>query len=205
MTTQNGYNVTVGGSGSPKPPLTYKERLQKSRLFTGEEIQDIQQRLINDEEFEDIEAIYSPKLKRTFLVNINTGTNFFNPDFNYPLKKRAKSRFSKKEIQDIKTMIKQGVKYADIREKYNIQSSGFLSRINTGAYFYDPNESYPLNNKIGNRAQNEVWVDAIRQDILQTNLSLKAIAEKHDRSYSTVKNICAGRSHKKEGLNYPLR
>lgn len=205
LISQKGYNVTVGGEGCPKPPLSYEEKLQRSKLFTGEEIQDIQQRLINDEEFDKIEAIYAPRLKRTFLVNINTGTNFFNPDFDYPLKKNSKSKFSQKEIQDIKNMIRRGTKYADIKEKYNISSSGFLSQINTGAYFFDPNETYPLNNKIGNKAQNEIWVDAIRQDILQTSLSLKDIAKKHNRSYSTVKNICAGRSHKKASLTYPLR
>lgn len=205
LTTQNGYNLTVGGNECPKPSLSYEKKLQRSKLFTGEEIQDIQQRLMNDEEFDEIETFYAPRLKRSFLCNINVGINFFNPDFNYPLKKNAKSRFSQKEIREIKDMIKQGVKYADIKEKYHIQSAGFLSLINTGAYFFDPNETYPLNNKIGNKAQNEAWVDAIRQDILQTRLSLKDIAKKHNRSYATVKNICAGRSHKKPDLTYPLR
>ena len=78
LTTENGYNLTVGGDGCPKSPLTYEEKLSRSKLFTGDEIKDIQQRLLNDEEFDDIEEIYKPKLKRTFLVNINTGTNFYN-------------------------------------------------------------------------------------------------------------------------------
>lgn len=38
LTTENGYNLTIGGDGCPKPPLTYKEKLQKSKLFTGQEI-----------------------------------------------------------------------------------------------------------------------------------------------------------------------
>ena len=205
LISENGYNVTIGEDGCPKPPLSYEERLERSKLFTKEEIIDIQNRLINDEEYDDIEAIYSPRLKRTFLVNINTGTNFYNPDFDYPLKKNAKSKFSQREIKDIKEMIKSGIKYKEIQKKYNIKSAGFLSQINTGKYFFDKNEQYPLNNKIGNKAQNEKWVDAIRQDIINSSLSLSKIAEKHHRSYSTVKNINAGRSHKKDGLTYPLR
>lgn len=205
LISENGYNITIGGDGCPKPPLSYEEKLNRSKLFTKEEIIDIQNRLINDEEYDDIEAIYFPKLKRTFLVNINTGTNFYNPDFDYPLKKNAKSKFSQREIKDIKEMIKSGVKYKEIQKKYNIRSAGFLSQINTGKYFFDKKEQYPLNNKIGNKTQNEKWVDAIRQDIINSSLSLSKIAEKHHRSYSTVKNINSGRSHKKDGLTYPLR
>ena len=201
----NGYNVTIGGDGCPKPPLSYEEKLERSKLFTGKEIQDIQQRLLNDEEFDDIEKIYSPKLKRTFLVNINTGTNFYNPDFNYPLKKNAKSRFSQKEIQEIKTMIKQGLTYKTIQDKFGIKSSGYISMINSGKYFYDKNETYPLCDKQGKKAQNEAWVEQIRQEILNTSTPLLQIAKKFNKSYATVKNINSGRSHKKEGLTYPLR
>ena len=201
----NGYNVTVGGDGCPKPPLSYEEKLERSKLFTGKEIQDIQQRLLNDEEFDDIEKIYSPKLKRTFLVNINTGTNFYNPDFDYPLKKNAKSRFSQKEIQEIKSMIKQGFTYKTIQDKFNIKSPGYLSMINSGKYFYDKNEKYPLCDKQGKKAQNEIWIEQIRQEIINTSTPLLQIAKKYNKSYATIKNINSGRSHKKEGLIYPLR
>lgn len=202
---ENGYNVTIGGEGCPKPPLSYEEKLERSKLFTGKEIQDIQQRLINDEEYDDIEKIYAPKLKRTFLVNINTGTNFYNPDFNYPLKKNAKSKFSQKEIREIKNRIKSGEIYASIQKDFNIKSAGFLSMINTGKYFYSDEDTYPLCNKGCRKQDNEEWVNGIIFDIINSNLSLSQIAGKWNKSYSTVKNINAGRSHKKENLQYPLR
>lgn len=202
---ENGYNVTLGGDGCPKPPLSYEEKLERSKLFTGEEIKDIQQRLINDEEYDDIEKIYAPKLKRTFLVNINTGTNFYNPDFNYPLKKNAKSKFSQKEIREIKNRIKSGEIYSSIQKDFNIKSAGFLSMINTGKYFYSDEDTYPLCNKGCRKQDNEEWVNGIIFDIINSNLSLSQIAKKWNKSYSTVKNINAGRSHKKEELKYPLR
>lgn len=205
LTTENGYNLTKGGDGCSKPPLTYLEKLQRSKLFTGEEIKDIQRRLINDEEYDDIEKIYSPKLKRTFLVNINTGANFYNPDFNYPLKKNAKSRFSQKEIREIKNRIKSGEKYSSIQKDFNIKSAGFLSMINTGKYFYSEEDTYPLCNKGSRKENNQIWVNGIIKDILETDLSLNKIAIKWNKSYSTVKNINAGRAHKKENLSYPLR
>lgn len=202
---EDGYNVTIGGEGCPKPPLSYEEKLERSKLFTKEEIQDIQKRLLNDEEYDDIEKIYFPKLKRTFLVNINTGTNFYNPDFKYPLKKNAKSKFSQKEIREIKNRIKSGEIYSSIQKDFNIKSAGFLSMINTGKYFYSEEDSYPLCNKGCRKTDNEFWVKGIINDILQTDLSLNKIAEKWNKSYSTVKNINAGRSHKNNNLQYPLR
>lgn len=202
---ENGYNVTLGGDGCPKPPLSYEEKLERSKLFTGEEIKDIQQRLINDEEYDDIEKIYAPKLKRTFLVNINTGTNFYNPDFNYPLKKNAKSKFSQKEIREIKNRIKSGEIYSSIQKDFNIKSAGFLSMINTGKYFYSDEDTYPLCNKGCRKQDNEEWVNGIIFDIINSDLSLSQIAGKWNKSYSTIKNINAGRSHKKEELKYPLR
>ncbi len=204
LTTENGYNLTVGGDGCPKPPLTYEEKLSRSKLFTGDEIRDIQQRLLNDEEFDDIEEIYKPKLKRTFLVNINTGTNFYNPDFNYPLKKNARSKFSQKEIRAIKDRIKSGEKYSSIQKDFNIKSAGFLSMINTGKYFYSNEDTYPLCDK-NRKAENEIWINGIIKDILETKMSLSEIAKKWEKSYATVKNINSGRSHKKENLKYPLR
>ena len=204
LTTENGYNLTVGGDGCPKLPLTYEEKLSRSKLFTGDEIKDIQQRLLNDEEFDDIEEIYKPKLKRTFLVNINTGTNFYNPDFNYPLKKNARSKFSQKEIRAIKDRIKSGEKYSSIQKDFNIKSAGFLSMINTGKYFYSNEDTYPLCDK-NRKAENEIWINGIIKDILETKMSLSEIAKKWEKSYATIKNINSGRAHKKENLKYPLR
>ena len=205
LVKDNGYNLTIGGDGSPKLPLTYEEKLKRSKLFTGEEIQDIQKRLLNDEEYDDIEKIYAPKLKRTFLVNINTGANFYNPEFNYPLKKNAKSRFSQKEIRAIKEKIKAGIKYSEIQKEFNIKSAGFISMINTGKYFFSEEDIYPLCDKSGQKAANEIWIQGIIKDILETNLSLANIAKKWEKSYSTVKNINSGRSHRKENYSYPLR
>ena len=205
LTTENGYNLTIGGGGCPKPPLSYEEKLSRSKIFTGDEIKDIQNRLLNDEEYDDIESIYSPRLKRTFLVNINTGVNFYNPNFSYPLKKNAKSKFSQKEIRTIKDRIKSGEKYASIQKDFGIKSAGFLSMINTGKYFYSDEDIYPLCNKGCRKQDNEIWVNGIIEDILKTNMSLSNIAKKWNKSYVTVKNINAGRSHKKDTLKYPLR
>lgn len=205
LVNQNGYNLKLGGQKSSRISLSYAEKLNKSRLFTEKEIQDIQKRLINDEEYDDIEKIYAPKLKRTFLCNINTGNNFFNPNFDYPLKKNSRSKFSQREIQIIKNRIKRGDKYADIQKDFNIKSAGFLSMINTGKCFYDKRDTYPLCNKGSRKQINEAWAQGIIKDLLTTKLSIKEIAKKWDKSISTINNINVGRSHHQKKLTYPLR
>ena len=199
---ENGYNISLGGQGFRRKPLSFEECLQKSKLFTKEEILDIQNRLINDEEFEDIETFYSPKLKPSFLRNINCGLNFKNPELDYPLKKHSKSVFTQKQLQEIKTQIKQNISYSQIAKNFNIKSLGFISGINSGRYFYDKNEVYPLCVK---DCHNKEWVEEAFYKILFSEKSIRAIAEDMGKAESTLKKIGQGRSHKKEGFLYPIR
>lgn len=50
---------------------------------------------------------------------------------------------SSNDIKDIKQMIKSGINYTIIQQKYPI-SKTFISNINAGKYFFDENEYYPL-------------------------------------------------------------
>lgn len=118
--------------------------------------------------------------------------------------KNKSSNFTKKEIELIKQDIKDGITYSKIQEKYHIKSPGFISGINTGKYYFDKDEKYPLCDK-SRYGRNQVVVDKIINDLLNTNLSMSEIARKNDRSLSTVKNINYGRSHKNNNLSYPLR
>lgn len=57
--------------------------------------------------------------------------------------KKSSSILSDEEIQDIKQLLKNRISYYEIETKYNISAS-FISSINTGAYFFDDKEDYPL-------------------------------------------------------------
>lgn len=140
----NGYNINLGGQGFKRGKLTYEERLQCSSIFSPDELKDIQQMLRDEAEYEDIIAKY-PKITKSFLSNINVGLAFNNPDWEYPLQKANHSRYSRAQIAQIKEMIKNpNIPYKDICEQFGIKSQGFLSMVNTGKYFFDENESYPL-------------------------------------------------------------
>lgn len=118
--------------------------------------------------------------------------------------KNRSSSFTRKEIELIKQDIKNGIIYSKIQEKYHIKSSGFISGINTGKYYFNKDEKYPLCDK-SRYGKNQAVVDKIIYDLLNSNLSFSEIAKKNDRSLSTIKNINYGRSHKNNNLSYPLR
>ena len=170
LVSQNGYNVSKSGQGYSPEKLPFQERIKHSNLFTPEEIIDIQERLVKDEEFDEIEKVY-PALKRSYLLNINCGLNFKNDELDYPLKKNSRSTFSQKEIKEIKSMIKNNIPYKKIQERFNIKSSSFISGVNSGKYFYDKSETYPLCVKGNSRLANAAAAKEIQELLITTDLS----------------------------------
>jgi group I intron endonuclease len=207
LTTQEGYNVLPGGQGGrPQRKKTVEECYDLSKIFTREEILDIQNSLILNKTSKEIYDKY-PDLTPSFLSNINKGYNFNNSKFNYPLRKEKNwksERFTKEDILNIKNKIKSGKCYSEIAQKYSISYS-FISMINTGKYYYNPNETYPLCNKNYRAEDTKIWAEGIIDDILHSKMSLMDISKKWNKSYSTVKNINSGKSHNKKELHYPLR
>lgn len=202
--SEGGYNITFGGDGCQKGKIPWEELLNKGKVFSGEEILDIQQRLVNGEKYDDIISFYSPRLTRTFLSNLNNGVNYKNPNFIYPLKKdfSGEGQFSKEEISEIKKEIKSGMKYSEIQVKHNIKSAGFISMINSGKYYFDSKEKYPL---IVKGCADKTWIRDCLYDIIYSDLSLVKIAKKYDKAESTIKKLGQGRANKQDYLIYPIR
>lgn len=202
--SKGGYNITFGGDGHSTEKLPWEELKNRGKIFTGEEIEEIQQRLINGEKYDDIINHFSPRLTKTFLSNINNGINYKNPNLNYPLKKdfSGEGRFTKEEIKAIKEDIKSGKSYSTIKEKWEIQSSGFLSMINSGKYYFDPQETYPL---IVKGCADKSWIIDCLKDIIFSPESLASIAQKYGKAESTIKKLGQGRANKQEYLFYPIR
>lgn len=205
LVSENGYNIAIGGSGCQRSPVPFEELITKGKLFSAEEIIDIQNRLIRGDKYKDIIDFYSPRLKLTFLSNINSGFNYKNPELNYPLKKDffgEKGKISKEEIKEIKAEIKSGMLYSKIAAKHGIKSSSFISGVNTGRYYHDPNEKYPLLLK---GCADKSWVRDCIYDLLYTDMTYTAIGRKYNRGYDAIKNLACGRAHKQPDLLYPLR
>ena len=73
--------------------------------------------------------------------------------------------------------------------------------INQGHYFYDDKLNYPLQKFYKDNSEYSELVDLLRN----SNLTLKAISEKLNIGYSTVKKINAGTLHHGLSDTYPIR
>ena len=207
LSSLNGYNITSGGQGCPRTPMTYEEHIHNSKLFTAEEIINIQMMLRSGEQSTTIREKYAPRLQQSYLDNINSGLNFKNPNWTYPLRPTETNRsnyFTTKEIELIKQDIKKGMTYDEIGAKWSI-SRGLISGINNGKVWYDKNEQYPLCIKGHSKIHNlNTWVKDVQEELMYGSLNQKEIAEKYEKAYSTIKKINSGASHHNSAYKYPL-
>ena len=106
-----------------------------------------------------------------------------------------------KDVNIIKTLIKQGISYTEIQSQYPI-SKTFISDINNGKYFFDSTETYPLYRY---RISNDIY-DALIEDLEKPELTFKELANKYNLGESTIKKFNYGtlqpRYYKGE---YPIR
>ena len=202
--SQGGYNISLGGDGCLLGKMSWEQLKERGKVFTGEEIELIQNKLINEEKYDDIIRYFTPRLTRTFLSNLNNGVNYKNPSLDYPLKKSfsGEGRFTKEEIKQIKEDIKSKKIYSEIQQKWGIKSAGFLSMVNSGKYYFDPLEKYPL---VVKGCADKSWILPCLKDIIFSSDSLKAIVQKHGKAESTTKKLASGRANKQKYLIYPIR
>lgn len=199
LTSQNGYNIKIGGSGKMPHPKTFEERVACSKVFTIEQVTDIQKMLVDGYAYFEIYQKY-PILTNTFLSNIASGLNFYNEKLDYPLGKN-KTSYSKAIQDKIIQAIKNGQYYDDIAAEYHI-SKGYLSEINSGHRWHRDDETYPLCYKAC--ADIDFGKKAIH-DLLFTNISMIALGKKYNKSKSTFTAINVGRNRYDDRFLYPLR
>lgn len=182
-----------------KEPLSFEEKCGLSKLFSLEEIKDIQKMLIQGYQFFEVQEKY-PTLSDSFISNINTGINFKREDLSYPLLKKH-SKSSLEQQNKIIEEIKNGISYSTISNKYDV-SIGLLSQINSGEHWFREGEKYPLCKKLC--ADKEFKYKCV-YDILFSSLTYREIGEKYGRTRSAIKAIAAGRNSHFPELKYGLR
>ena len=204
--SQNGYNITSGGAGCPKEKLTFEQKVALSRLFTLNDVIDIQTRIIAGEKKKSIIESY-PNLTDSMFDNINAGLNFRNDKLSYPLhdyKQDLSTKFSLDEIHQIKKDIIEKLSYKEVSLKWDISIS-MISLINNGKQWYEREYNYPL--KYCNNSRNHsanTWVKDVQYDLINSSLTMKEISKKYDKAYSTIKKINYGNSHRNPTYKYPL-
>lgn len=98
-----------------------------------------------------------------------------------------RSFLDKSEVQEIKDLIKNATPYNEIQKKYPV-SKTFISDINSGKYFHDDSETYPLYQY---RIDNNIY-DALIEDLEKPELTFKELAQKYNLAESTVKKFNYG-------------
>lgn len=98
-----------------------------------------------------------------------------------------RSFLSPEDIQHIKNLIRNGTSYGAIQQLYPI-SKTFISDINSGKYFFDNNEIYPLYRY---RISNDIY-DALIEDLTKPELTFKELAMRYGLGESTIKKFNYG-------------
>ena len=74
--------------------------------------------------------------------------------------------------------------------------------INSGKYYFDPNEKYPL---IVKGCADKSWIIPCLKDTIFSSDSLSQIAKKYNKADSTIKKLSQGKANKQKYLIYPIR
>ena len=197
----NNYNRRIREHRScafNKNASSYNDLIHKKIREYGEENFEIT--LIEKLYTDDIEEVnkreqYWIKEKNSYCGN---GAGY-NMDAGGGRKEHSKI-LSDEELKEVKKKIKEGISYYDIEKIYGI-SSGFISSINNGIYFFDENEEYPLYKYYKDDSDYDELIDLL----LNSEYSLKKISEMLNMGYSTVKKINAGTLRKGLYPTYPIR
>ena len=208
---EKGYNFDLGGqNGVKKSKLTFEQKVALSNLFNLDEVVDIQNLLMRGTPRKEILKKYSPKLTESLLDNINAGTNFGNENLSYPLFDYVHSNYSliftREEQRKIQQDLIDGeLSYREIAKKWGIKSIGLISFINNGRIWKNEELEYPLSSRNSSRLHNfRSWVRPVQEDLMESTLTIKQIAEKYKKSTDTIRKINYGYSYHNDEYKYPL-
>ena len=112
---------------------------------------------------------------------------------------------TQEQINQIKDLLKNTDQtFEEIAQLYNYSVSSIL-KINNGKIWYNKQDKYPI--RVDNRNKKYYKDRALNiiEDLLNTNLSQRQIAQKYGVSRSCVTMINIGENNKQPGLTYPLR
>ena len=152
------------------------------------------------------------KVDYSQVSNINQGKIYFVKNEKYPLRNKKLTDLDDKTVNKIiDDIINSDLCLSDIATKYNISRTR-ISGINQGTYYVKDNLNYPLRKDTDKRSKSLkkfIDLDVIKEihELLNSDCSIKSIADKYNISTTTICNINSGKC-KKYILNeykYPIR
>lgn len=210
---ENGYNVSPGGHMSGRPGI---ENYQAS-INSEKDLEKIYN-LITDSKYSFNEIAEMFKTTPAVISAINTGRNYFNEKYTYPLrseekiaqvryeKRKDKLNFLSDEVLEQLTqdLLNTTILQKDLAKKYQIGYS-MVNAINEGKAYYRDYLDYPLRKQPYNLRITDNVLDNIIYDLKNSTLKIKDIAKKYNLSRETVSRINHGKRYKKDSEDYPIR
>ena len=212
-----GYNISSGGDGAGFGWENSSASLTKEQVFLLYDL------LIKSNKTykQIIEEDFNNKLTVPVIERINSGQTYFNPELDYPLRKKIiretgfnnKNSFfyQKKDLfyQLVKDLQEnEELKFQDLYKKYNITPST-LNAINNGKIIYDDRLTYPIRKNSKGKGHKKIFsqetLNNIKKDLQGETLSFIKIAEKYNTSSDMISKINKGVKQKQENWEYPIR
>lgn len=203
-----GYNLTEGG-------IQLLETKNPFSKFSEEDLMLIRKRLMDGNSNINIAKDFN--VHPDTISHINTGKKYFDPMFDYPLRKNNNNQdragfnnhqaITEEQFQQIVELLKTTTLTTEqISEKVGVYKTT-ICEINQGKKSYCPKEwLYPL--RLNNQNKTKLSKDdilTIHEKLKQTDLSIQDIANSFSCSRDTISDINLGKRHKIENVNYPIR
>ena len=204
--------VYIGQTNNPK------RRFQEHKMMGYESnsnkvlYQAFQKYGLENFSFEIIEQVSNYNEREKYWIQyynclVPNGYNMTEGGDEPPIKKGENSHYcthSEQEVFFIKKILKDtNVPLKDIGKTFNYDTTS-INKINLGKMWFDEKENYPLrkNNTINSKKDRAL---NIINDLLNSNMTQKQIAEKYQVGRTTVTAINNGQNFKQSYLDYPLR
>lgn len=183
-----GYNISKGGEGNRK---VVPEEEQKIIDLIKNELRS------SNKSLGEIGEKFNLTLKR--ISAINRGMAYYSDKDTYPLRVRDNDTLIEEDLLLIQELlITTNLSMREISRRFNCNTM-IVRDINKGKRVFNSNIKYPIRN---NRPD---YVDSVIYDIINTKLSLRAIAKKHNINNGSVSMINLGKYYHDPNLTYPLR
>lgn len=192
----NGYNVAPGGKGTGFGVESVNASIKNQEVLDLI-IQDIQQGELT---FQQIAKKY--QVTPNIIQAINSGTNYYNKNINYPIRQYFLSEEKlKRLIYSLKYELDKTIQ--QIALEFDLNPST-VSDINQGKEKRVDWVSYPLRQgKVTNPLHDNH--KEIKNLLKNTSLTFQEIARKYNVAIGSIQSINEGKSWRDEEFSYPIR
>lgn len=189
-----GYNYLYAGKEHPHyKELTEDKVLKIKKLLSETELS-----------CKEIAGLFGIKSEQS-VQQINKGITYYHKEWIYPIRLSRKDKAQLKAKQVIEDLKKTSLTFKQIAEKNGYKNTSTISQINAGERCFQKDESYPIRIQKTVTTFPSETIQKIKEDIKNTSLSWKELAQKYGGNEKVYQHINNGKTYFDDNENYPLR